>query len=68
MSFAEVKEQVANLTDREQRELAAYIVGLREATDADLKRFLAQKIDDEDPNRWVPVEDVISMLEKDPSE
>ena len=59
MSLAEVKEQ---------SELGAYIVALRDENDVDLKRELAQKIGDPSPERWVPVEDVITMLETDPGD
>ena len=62
MSLAEVKDEVASMSDAEQRELVAYIVSLRDARDLALKRRLAEQIDDRNPERWLPLEQVTERL------
>ena len=62
MSLAEVKDEVASMSDAEQRELVAYIVSLRDARDLALKRRLAEQIDDRNPERWLTLEQVTERL------
>jgi hypothetical protein len=62
MSLAEVKDEVASMSDSEQRELVAYIVSLRDSRNTDLKRRLAEQIDDRNPDRWLTLEQLTERL------
>jgi len=56
MSLAQLKDELAHLSLKEQRELMAYLVSLQTAADEGFKRKLASKIDDKDPAHWVELE------------
>lgn len=58
MSLDQLKERVATLEPREQRELIAYILALQTAKDAEFKSLLAKKIDDSDPSHWVDLDEL----------
>jgi hypothetical protein len=62
MSLAEVKDEIAAMTDAEQRALVAYIVALRDSEDQLLKHRLAAKIDDTNPDRWLTPDQVSERL------
>lgn len=57
MSFAQLKDEVAQLPSKEQRELIAFLVALQTAQDEEFRKKLAAKIDDRDPANWVDLED-----------
>ena len=58
MSFAQLKNEVAQLASTEQRELIAFLVSLQTRKDEKFKQKLAAKIDDRDPAHWVDLDDV----------
>ena len=58
MSLAQLKEQVAQLPVKEQRELIAFLVALQTETDEEFKQELAAKIDNHDSARWVDLDNL----------
>lgn len=58
MSLDQLKDQVADLDQNEQRELIAFMVSLQTARDSGFKQNLARKIDDRDPEHWVDLDDL----------
>ncbi len=58
MSFAQLKNEVAQLPSKEQRELIAFLVALQTTKDEKFKEKLTAKIDDRDPTHWVDLRDV----------
>ncbi len=58
MSFTQLKNEVAQLPSKEQRELIAFLVALQTTKDEKFKEKLAAKIDDRDPAHWIDLKDV----------
>ena len=58
MSLAQLKDQAAHLGLAEQRELIAFLIARQTEQDADFKRTLAQKIDDQTPSHWVDLDEL----------
>jgi hypothetical protein len=56
MSINQIKEQMATLPEEQQDQLAAYLVHLRHLRDPQLRKEMAERIDDRDPSHWVTVE------------
>jgi hypothetical protein len=61
MSVAAIKEEATRLTREERSELVGYFISLNRTPEENeaLRRELAQKIDDNDPSHWMPLEEVI---------
>ncbi|MFT5467787.1 MAG: hypothetical protein ACI8UO_002894 [Verrucomicrobiales bacterium] len=69
MSLAQIKDEVAAMTEREQRELFGYMISLRDTNDKELKRSLARKIDDNNPANWMNMDEFserLSALDENP--
>jgi hypothetical protein len=49
MSLTQLKDEVARLPSKEQRELIAFLVSLQTAKDEEFKKTLATRINDRDP-------------------
>lgn len=63
MGFAEIKENVKELSEKERRELVAYLVHLEKSTEPGYLDRITQKIDESDAYiRW---EDVKSDFDED---
>lgn len=58
MSLARLKDQAADLSLGEQRELIAFLIARQIEQDGDFKRTLAQKIDGVDPSHWVELDEL----------
>jgi hypothetical protein len=57
MSLTQLKDEVARLPSKEQRELIAFLVSLQTAKDEEFKKTLATKINDRDPSHWVELDE-----------
>jgi hypothetical protein len=58
MSFAQLKDEAAQLPKDQRRELIAFLVAQQTAEDEDLQRTLAEKIDDNDPSHWIELDEL----------
>ena len=58
MSLTQLKDQVAHLPFKEQRELMAFLVSLQTDKDENFKRTLAAKINDKNPANWVELDEL----------
>jgi hypothetical protein len=58
MSLTRLKDEAAQLSRAEQRELIAFLMVGQMAADEDFQRVLAEKIDSKDPSRWVDLDDL----------
>jgi hypothetical protein len=65
MSITAIKDEIAHMTPEERRHLAAYIVSLNSRLEPEFRQKLAEKIDDNSPERWVSLEDVERMFPND---
>lgn len=63
MGFAEIKEDVKELTEKERRELVAYLVRLERSTTSDYIDRITAKIDDS--SRYVRWDDVKNEFNED---
>ena len=59
MSLTQLKEQAAHLPSPEQQELIAFLVAQQTTLDGGLQRELAQKIDDNNPDHWVELDELL---------
>lgn len=62
MSFETLKEQVDALTDAERRRLMAHLVSVEQSKNAEHGRRMAEKINCQDPSRWLTLEEVENRL------
>ena len=62
MSIASLKTEIANLPLPERRELMGYIASLNRRNNAGFMSKLAGKLDDTNPERWIPLEEVERRL------
>jgi hypothetical protein len=53
MSVEELKRQAAALPPEKQRELAAFLVHLRNTRDAGYESVMRQRMDEKDRSRWL---------------
>jgi hypothetical protein len=58
MSLAQLKDEVARLPSKEQRELIAFLVSLQTAKDEEFKKTLATRINDRDPAHWIEFDEL----------
>jgi hypothetical protein len=58
MSFAQLKDQISQLPSAEQRKLIAFLVALQTKRDNSSGTMLAAKIDDNNPDNWVELDDL----------
>jgi hypothetical protein len=64
MTLAALKDQVAQLSPAEQRQLAAYLVALQRSKDHKFRTELARKIDDKDPSHWVALDELEKKFQR----
>ena len=58
MSLTQLKDEVARLPSKEQRELIAFLVSLQTAKDEEFKKKLATRINDRDPAHWIEFDEL----------
>jgi hypothetical protein len=63
MSFEALKEQVDSLADSERRRLMAYLVSVEHSKNAEHARRMSEKIECNDPSRWVTLEELEKRLQ-----
>ena len=56
MSFTQLKNKAAQLPSKERRKLIAFLISLQTAQDQKFKGKLAAKIDDQDSDNWMDLE------------
>ncbi|MFT5465641.1 MAG: hypothetical protein ACI8UO_000736 [Verrucomicrobiales bacterium] len=56
MSLAEVKAEIRTWSEDERRKLSAFLMALEDEADPAERRKLAEKIDDKDPDHWIPLD------------
>lgn len=64
MSFEQLKREVASLDDREQAELISYTLQLRYAHDADYRREVTDRLNDQDKSHWLTPEEFERRLDE----
>jgi hypothetical protein len=62
MSFAQLRDQAIQLPPNEQRQLIACLVAVQTDKDQAFKRELADKIDNQNPENWVELDDLKNRL------
>ena len=67
MSFDQIKAEAATLTREQRRELIGHLLALGRKDDAAFKRKLAEKIDDNNPNHWVTLDELKRRVPSDGS-
>jgi hypothetical protein len=63
MSFEALKDQVDSLPDAERRRLMAYLVSVEHSKNAEHARRMTEKIECNDPARWVTLEELEKRLQ-----
>ena len=58
MSFEQLKQEAATLTRQQRRELIGHLLALGRKDEAVFKRQMAEKIDDNNPDHWVTLEEL----------
>jgi hypothetical protein len=53
VSFEQLKQVVTSLSDREQAELIRFTLQLRHAHDAEYRREVTARLDDQDKSHWL---------------
>jgi hypothetical protein len=57
VSLDRIKHEVASLSREDQDKLIAYAIQLRHASDADYRREVTQRLNDQDKSDWLTPED-----------
>ena len=69
MNVDELLVEAASLPQEQRKALISRLLALgREGREAEFRQMLAQKIDDQNPAHWVPMEDLASHLRLDPDQ
>jgi hypothetical protein len=63
VSIQEIKTELEALPAGERRHLAAFLVSLRHKELAEYRTLMARKIDDNQPENWVTLEELDLRLE-----
>ena len=67
MSIDQLVAEATSLPQEQRKALISRLLALgRGEKDAEFRRMLAQKIDDQDPAHWVPMEELAGHLRLDP--
>jgi hypothetical protein len=64
MSFDALKEQAASLVPDDRRRLVAYLVALEDSQTTAYQARLRDKIDDQNPNHWLGIEQLDALLDQ----
>jgi len=62
MTIRQLKKEAAALSADKQAELVAFLIQLRNRRDPEYKRLIARRLNDRDPKRWIPLEEVKKRL------
>lgn len=63
MNVDQIIGEAASLPREQRKALIGRLLALgREGQDGQFRRMLAEKIDDQDPSHWVPMEDLAGHL------
>ena len=62
MSLQDLKSEIERMPCADRRQLAAFLVTLRHRDIAGYRNELARKIDDQNPDNWVALEDLSRRL------
>ena len=66
MSLDQILAEASSLPPEQRKELIGRLLAIgRDERDSEFRRMLAQKIDDQDPAHWVPLEDLARHLRLD---
>ena len=66
MSVDQIMAEAASLPQEQRKALISRLLALgREERDGQFRRMLAEKIDDQNPSHWVPMEDLAGHLRLD---
>ena len=57
-----LKEEVSKLPPVDRRQLMGYLVGLQIRVDSDYSRVLTDRIDDQEPDNWMTLEQLDAKL------
>ena len=63
MTITEIKKEVTELDDREQREILAHLVHIRQMKDPEYLDRITNLIDDKDPKNWASLDDFNREME-----
>jgi len=59
MTFIELQKELSHLTEHEQDVAAAYLTMLRHERDPEWEATLSRRIQEEQPDKWVELEDIL---------
>ncbi len=62
MSIAELKSEIDRLSQDELAHIKAYLAVRQDMLDPEFRRKLARKMDDNDPSRWITLEEAEKRL------
>jgi len=68
MSFASIRQEITTWDETALRHLIAYAVVLQDRKSCHLGAELARKLNDPDPARWIPLEELDRRLGLRPDE
>lgn len=63
MSIQEIKAEIETLPAKDRRQLTAYLVALRHRDLAGYRERMTGKIDDDNPENWLTLEELDRRLE-----
>lgn len=63
MTITEIKKEVTELDDQEQREILAHLVHIRQMKDPEYLDRITNLIDNKDPKNWVSLDDFNRKME-----
>ena len=66
MSLDTLKKEAARLDDSAQKELMTFLAELRGRQRQERARRMAEKMDCNDPSRWLTLEELTARLDRDP--
>ena len=67
MSLDTLKKEAAGLDDSAQKELMTFLAELRGRQRQERARKMDEKMDCNDPSRWLTLEDITARLSHDPA-
>ena len=62
MSLAQIKDEAESLAPEERQELMDWLFALQTRGDEEHRRRLAQKIDDNNPEHWIDLDELEQRL------
>lgn len=62
MNVIELQHEIEQLDEKEQKRLLGFMVGLQVRRDSAYREELTRRLDDRDPERWIPLEEMQRRL------